>query len=128
MKRNAAFLGILIMFAVILAGCGNYKSMSATMMSQRSRADGWMFSARTANGHSTRTLSFSSANLASLHVENTNSGGGVFLIMTQNNIERTVDITGAFNGNIDMSDFEPGRIRLRLSFEKAQGVNVVMSW
>lgn len=50
------------------------------------------------------------------------------MLITQGDTERNVDITGEFNETIDMGGFEPGSIRLRLNFEKAESVNVVINW
>jgi hypothetical protein len=46
----------------------------------------------------------------------------IISFLIQGDTERTFDITGEFNENIDMRGFEPGRIRLRLVFENAENV------
>ena len=88
----------------------------------------WRASPSRANGNSRVDYTFTAANLEAMTVRSTNSEGSMSITFIQGNIERTFDITGEFHENIDMSDFEPGRIRLRLEFENARDVDTVVSW
>jgi len=90
--------------------------------------DTWSTTASKFNGHCRVDKTFDSDNLAAFYVNSTNSSGKVFLIIIQGDVEKTIEITGEFNDKIDMSEFEPGRIRLRLEFEHAEDLNVSVSW
>jgi hypothetical protein len=88
----------------------------------------WRASPYRANGNSRINYAFTAANLEAMTVRSTNSEGSVSLVFTQGDIEKTLDITGEFYENIDMSGFESGRIRLRLVFENARNVDALISW
>lgn len=90
--------------------------------------DAWSTTASGINGYCRVDKTLSADNLAAFHVSSTNNGGKVFLIVTQGDAEKTFEVTGEYNDTVDMSEFEPGRIRLRLEFENAKDVNVSVSW
>ena len=81
-----------------------------------------------ANGNSRIDYTFTDTNLEAMTVKSTNSEGRISLTFIQGDMERTFDITGEFHENIDMSDFQPGRIRLRLDFENARNIDTLISW
>jgi len=120
-------VGTAVTIAVVFSG-GNYNSWSGTMMSSSHSDSGWAITARTVNGRSTRTVDFDPGNLSALRIESINEGGSVYFTMTQGNVERVTDISGGFRDRIDTSGFDTGRIRLRLNFERASEVIVVVSW
>lgn len=90
--------------------------------------DIWKTTASKINGYCRVDKTFDSDNLATFHVNGTNNGGKVFLIMSQGDIERTIEITGEYDKKIDMSEFTPGRVRLRLDFENAEDIHILISW
>jgi len=130
MLKRITALGLLLILAVTLIGCGTAVSYSwvATTVSSNAKVDSWTISAKSIDGHASRNIDMTSEKLAALHAENTSSDGGVFLVMTQGDTEKTFDLSGEFNGSIDTSAFEPGRVKLRLNFEKAKDVKVYINW
>jgi len=88
----------------------------------------WTFNAISANGTATRSVRMSNSELAAFRVDSTNTNGDIILTATQGNVIRTIDISKDFNGYIDMSEFNPGRIRIELSFEGVEGVNTAIRW
>ena len=131
-RKSWLALGILIV-VIGLAGCAYgaramSNSWSISGSSVNLQDDSWSISARTVNGHATRRLDLSAGELAALHIDSTSGGGSVYVILTQGDNERSTDISGEFYGYIDTSGFEPGRIRLRLQFGRAKGVDVLVSW
>lgn len=90
--------------------------------------DTWSTSASKINGYCRVDKTFNSDNLAAFRVDGTNSGGKVFLTLIQGDVEKTIEITGEFNDEIDMSECKPGRIRLRLEFENAEDIDISVSW
>jgi len=88
----------------------------------------WTASLNSGNGTSRVDYTFTAACLDAFSVRSENAEGEIRLVLIQGDAERTFDITGNFNQNIDLSDFEPGRIRLRLEFESARDVDTLVSW
>lgn len=128
MKKRLIALGILLIFAVVLAACGGQSmsfSGSHSGMEKEMKENSWKITAKSLNGTATRTVSMDATYL---YVDNTNSEGKVFLIITQGKVEKTVEIGEEFSDGIDMSDFEAGRVKLRLKFEKAKNVDVAIFW
>ncbi|MCL2372097.1 MAG: PLDc N-terminal domain-containing protein [Defluviitaleaceae bacterium] len=91
------------------------------------RNETWTFTANRANGHERRNINFTAAQLNDFHVFS-DSGGGTTLRLEQNNNVKTVDISGFVDRNVDLSAFEPGRVRVRLDFDRADDVYVRLSW
>ncbi|MCL1883203.1 MAG: hypothetical protein FWF81_05550 [Defluviitaleaceae bacterium] len=88
----------------------------------------WRATPYRANGNSRVDYTFTAANLEAMTVESTNAEGRISLTFTQGDTERAFDVTNEFHENIDMSGFEPGRIRVRLVFENASDVNTLIRW
>ena len=126
-KSIAALLGITIMLAIALSGC-NKAHGGWIMYSYDKSDDGWTLKAKSADSSDTYDVDLNADNLSSFRVTSTSSEGKASLIITQGETEKTIDISGEFNENIDMGDFEPGTFSLRLSFEQAGNVNVAISW
>jgi subtilisin-like proprotein convertase family protein len=66
--------------------------------------------------------------LDSFFVSSVNDGGEVSLTISQGDVTVTIDLTGDFRGNIDMSRFSPGRVRLQLNFDRASGIGTTIQW
>ncbi|MCL2052550.1 MAG: hypothetical protein FWG91_12600 [Lachnospiraceae bacterium] len=90
--------------------------------------DTWRLTAVRASGNSRINYSFTEANLAAMNVNSTNSGGNITLTFIQGDTERSYDISGAFTDRINMSDFKPGKIRLRLDFADADNLDIEINW
>ena len=134
MKKIIAILSMLVL-VMALAGCaggtprlGTRSSWSGRNMTYSTPHNSWTIAATSLRGHSTRTLDVTAEQLAALHVASTNSGGELRLTITQSDVSEHFDLTGAFEGPIDASTFEPGRISLRLDFERVEDVSVHISW
>ncbi len=130
-KRLVICVGILALLTVILAGCGGMtmsSSWSHTGLSHTEEENSWEITASKVNGHTSRSQEFSADNLAALHVQNTNGAGNVSVLLTQGDTEKTVDVTGEFNESIDMAGFEAGSLTLRLNFENAEDVSIMITW
>lgn len=139
MNRRLVIIGVVVMLVIagIVAGVLAIvftregvviKSGFLSNVSSFVKNDTWITSARKINGHCRVDKTLDSDNLLALRANSTNSVGKVFLKLIQGDVEKTIDITGEFNDEIDMDEFKPGRIRMRLEFEDAETVNVVVSW
>ncbi|MDR2956909.1 MAG: hypothetical protein LBU61_01840 [Coriobacteriales bacterium] len=134
MRKRIITCGLLIVSIVLviaLIGCSDKAmsySWSTTGESHDVQADSWTILAKTVDGHASRNVEMSSDNLKAIHIENTNTVGSVFLVVTQGKTEETYTITGPFSGGIDTSMFSPGKLTLRVNFEKAENVSLVITW
>ena len=134
MKKILITLGFLLMTVVTLISCVDTEnvpfiaSWTNTSLSNKMEDNRWELSAKSCNGHATRNLDFHAHHLEALHVESTVGGGEAYLIISQDDTEKSIDITGEFNENIDMIGFGPGRIRLRLEFKRAENIDIIINW
>jgi len=103
-------------------------SGSNSGMSSTQQDNGFTINAQRVNGRNRMHVNFSTTNLNSLQVNNTNTAGRMYLELTQGDVVRRTDITGSFNGTIDTSAFEPGRVTVRVIYERAEGVNISVRW
>ena len=87
----------------------------------------WTVSAYRANGTIRRTFSLNEAELAAFHVTS-NSGGEVELSFEQGGRRETADISGIFDGPVDLRGFGPGRITITIKFIYAENANTVINW
>ena len=55
----------------------------------------------------------------SLHVTGSNLKGEAYLVLTQGDVEETINLTGSFNSPIDLSRFVPGGISMCFIYEEA---------
>jgi len=55
----------------------------------------------------------------SLYVTGSNQKGEAYLVLTQGDIEETINLAGAFDASIDMSRFAPGPISISFIYEDA---------
>ena len=119
------------MFRFIIIEEGGSVPMSSgsfSMTRDRLRDDSWEFSARSANGHVRRTPTLTAAQLNNLYVTSY-SGDGVTLRFEQGNIIESINLSGnVINQHINMSSFSPGRVRMKLEFNHARDIDVVISW
>lgn len=130
---------LIVLTVVFIAGCDNSLDNSyvrsawrGTDLSYRVTDSGWSVAATALHGYSVRNLDFDAGSFGALRVTSVNDGGGVYLVITQD-VDGTVlleeiDLTGGFAGSVDTSGFAPGRVEMRLRFERATDVRVSIEW
>lgn len=91
-------------------------------------AGSWTTRASRIDGHCRLDKTLDGSQLAALRVSGTHSSGRVLLTMTQGHVEQAVELTGGFDDRLDMSAFQPGRVRMRVDYHDAAGVIVAVSW
>ena len=106
---------------------GTMSSGTFTMQRSTLRDSEWTYTARTANGWTRRSPSLTAEELAAFHVIS-NSGEGVRLRLEQDDRLEVIDLSRRFDGPVDLRGFEPGRVRIRLEFDRANDVYVRISW
>jgi len=126
-KRFFVMVGVLIILTTLLSGCMT-SSYSGVNVSSAFLPDHWSISASSINGYFSKTVNFSADQMAALQVKNTNSDGTVTLTLAQGSTVKTFDVSGTYEGNIDMSAFTTGKISMRLDFGSAKEVKTTMSW
>jgi len=87
----------------------------------------WTVSFGKSNAELSRRVNMKAGDLAAFRVIGNAESGKLFLRITQNNIEKVVDITD-YNGPVDMREFQPGRVRLTLFNEDARNAGATLSW
>ena len=137
-KMKLVILCSVTLVVLVLSGCFGdrlYTQFTGSNSNANSNLteNNWTYTAGRVNGRATaRNILFTSQNLDSLQVAQSNfSEGSVTLILMQGNNERAFELTNSFSGNIDTSGFNPGErdsIRLRLVFDSAGDVTVVINW
>lgn len=90
----------------------------------------WEISAERANGYSRRTPVLTAAELENFRAENRGGAGNVFLRVEQRGRAETFDISGVFAEGIDLLElgFQAGRVFIYVDFERAEPVNITISW
>jgi len=88
----------------------------------------WAISADSANGYSRRNPVLDAGEMDAFHVTNISAAGSAALRVEQGNNTQTVDIPVGFDGYIDLSGFEPGRVQITAEFDHAQDVNIIIRW
>ena len=116
--------------AFALTGCGIAMSSawSHTGLSYANEKDGWRVSAKTLSGSASRNVGFNEQSLRNLYMDCTLNGGTVTLRLTQGDAEAVKTVDGEFSGFIDTAGLKNGKVKVRLEFEKAEGVDVYLSW
>ena len=87
----------------------------------------WTISAGSANGTSRRTFTLNRLDLDVFHVESS-AAGEIILRFQQGVRVETVDISGMFDGPVDLSGFNSGRIEITVEFVYAENVNIIINW
>jgi hypothetical protein len=126
-------LGMITMLVFSLVACGYggtayTSSWSTRNLTHNSRHESWMITADSVNGHAMRRIDLSIEELFALHVNSSNSDGSISATLTQGDTVEVFDISGEFSDNLDTSNFEAGKIRLRLDFDNAIDVDLFVNW
>ena len=132
MKRIIAFFSILAISAAALSGCGANTTIASWTTSgtvtNQSQDEGWFIAVARANGHIRRDATFTQDNIYHFFIRSSNTGGEVRLTLTQGDTEVEFDLTGETDVFPILSGFQPGNIRLRLDFDSATDVEVLITW
>ena len=132
MKKIILFFSILTILVAALSGCGANTTVASWTTSgtvvNNSEDESWELSAGRVNGHIRRDATFTQDNLDFFFVRSSNTEGEVRLTLIQGDNEFEIDLTGGIDGFIATGGLEPGDIRLRLDFDGATDVNVMITW
>ena len=113
--------GVILLFSA----CGtDMLAFSSNLLA----GNGWSYVAAQRTGTRHQDVSLGAESLAAFHVESFSESGLVTLVVTQGEVALELDISGDFADFVDLSDFEPGDLRLRLRFFEARRVDVTLTW
>ena len=117
-------------FMFVLMNREGITTSSGTFTNQRISSDdgSWRVSLERGNGHSRIDYTLSRGELSNLRINSTNSGGTVTFTLIQGSTDRIIELTGGFDGSVDTSGFEPGRVRFRLDFGQVEDLEFVVRW
>lgn len=88
----------------------------------------WTISAGRANGYSRRSPELNEAEQSNFQITSRNSSGSITLRIEQGQQLETIDIPNSFEGFIDLSAFEPGRMIIAAEFHEAEDVSLTIRW
>jgi len=94
------------------------------------RNNEWRVSVGRGNGSMRRTHSLDALQMQNFRVDSNNEEGVLFLVLTQDDNSIYTDISGDFQDILNLHDlgFEPGRIQMRLQFDRVRNSQTVISW
>ena len=132
-KGRVTVVILTLLMVASLAGCGYgphsvSHSWSARGVNSDVERDYWIINATSINGHTTRRLELSAAEIGALHVQSSNRAGGITVTLTQGDTVEVFDVSTSFDGLLDTGAFEGGRIRIRVDFDRAEGIEFHASW
>ena len=132
MKRIIAFFSILTFFAAVLSGCGANTTIASWTTSgtvtNQSEDERWFLAVGRANGHIRRDANFTQDNLDFFFIRSSNTEGEVRLTLIQDDTEIEFVLYPGLNDFINVGGLQPGNIRLRLDFDNATDVEVMITW
>ena len=129
MRKNRLVIIIIITALVIaLAGCtgATVKSLSGSGV-QSYTPQRWKMTGSW-NGYVSRTYKLTADNADTIYIESKNDSGTMTLLITQADQERSIDISDNYSGNIDLSGFEIGKVKVRLDIANAKGIELLITW
>lgn len=125
-----ALLAVAVVVAMLLTR-GGFVVKSGAMSGCMSLVRGttWRTTAHRIDGHCRVDQSLDAGQLAALRVTSTNGSGRVVLLLSQGATTRSVDLSGGFDGPVDVHGFAPDRrTRLRVDFRDARDVRLDVRW
>jgi len=132
MKKLICLVALLALVIGLVAcsygGTTTTSSWSNSGLSANSQASSWSITARSVNGNSLRRLDLTAAELANIHIVSSHTAGVVNVVLIQDGDEQVFSIESGFDGILDTSNFEAGRIRMRIVFANAQDVDIAVNW
>ena len=117
-------------FMFVLMNREGITTSSGTFTNQRISIDdsSWRVSLGRGNGHSRIDYTLSMGELSNLRISSAYSGGTVTFTLTQGSTDKVIELTGSFDGSVETSGFEPGRVRFRLDFGQVEDLEFVLRW
>jgi len=107
-------------------------SMTSSGYSSRVEGSSWVTHARSADGSIWVDVTLDENQLAALRLLSANSAGNIILTLIQNDFGVAIYASGIaghlYETAVDASMFAPGRIRLMLTFEQAEDVEIIIRW
>jgi hypothetical protein len=109
-------------------GFGSVSSGVSTVSRSQVRNNVWTYTARSKNGWERRSPNLTAEQLANFHVLSDSGEGVLLLRLEQGDVSETIDISGFFDQQINMSAFEAGRVRITIEFSRARDVDITINW
>ncbi|MCL2854375.1 MAG: hypothetical protein FWE21_01995 [Defluviitaleaceae bacterium] len=127
---------IMVVGLVVLTACDGANSHSFTLSVNENFTSfdgGYSVTAdRIDRGHRNRTFNLSASDLGAIHVYSTVGEGSVTLTISQDGTEDgtevVLNLSNGFDGFVDTSSLNPGRIRFSLRYNSVRDVYTVVTW
>lgn len=88
----------------------------------------WDISFKSSGDEFDRTLTLTHDEMENITVEGSCQEGALYLLILQNDIVRLIDLTNYPKSNLDMSEFQAGRIKFTLYNNQAREAKMKMDW
>jgi hypothetical protein len=88
----------------------------------------WTVSFKASGEEMSKTFSLSDEELAAFRVTGNCDSGRLYLRISQGEIATIVDISDSFNGPVDLSAFQAGKLKLLILNDEAKNASIVVSW
>jgi hypothetical protein len=75
-----------------------------------------------------KTVNLSDEDLAAFHVIGNCTNGKLYLRISQGETAQTIDISDSFNGPVDLSAFQAGKVKLLIYNDEAKNATLSISW
>lgn len=126
----------LVMSLAVFTACDGANSGSFTVSINRNEQTfngGFSASAdRVSSGRRNRTFHLHASEVNAIHVTGSAYEGSLILVISQNGnedgTEVVVDLTNGFEGFVDTSGLDAGRIRFSLRYDDVRNSNVRVTW
>jgi len=123
----------MLVMILTFAACGSDTTTvatwttSGTLVNER-ETDSWFISVGRANGHIRRDATFAADSLELVQIRSFNADGEITLTFTQGDSETVIDLSGGLDGFMNLIQFEPGTIGIRLDFNNATDIDIYIDW
>ena len=131
LTKMMAMLAVATFCVVVLSGCTVFNGSSSNMNHTYANQT-WTVTAASVNGNLRRNFDIGEENLSRISITATSTEGTIELVLSQGDVTQSIDITNGF-ATAQTMDFSASfdheeRVQIRLNFDSARNVNVVISW
>lgn len=134
--RISAIILVLVAGLAVFTACDGANSATFTVSINRHEQSfdgGFSASAdRVDSGRRNQTFNLNDSQLGAIHVTGNAQEGSLVLVISQNGNENgtevVLDLSDGFEGSVDASSLDAGRIRFSLRYDDVRNSNVRVTW
>lgn len=109
---------------------GNYGALrvGATAGGQYYWNRQWTIKYKAANATLTKTVKLTNEDLSAFYIIGTYEKGNVWLKLSQNNAELSLNLANSFNEKLDLSRFSAGVIKIVVTMDSVKNLKTTIGW